>query len=605
MSVKVYARYPPARPRLAVAVGAALLLGALFGAAWLSHLRSRPVTLGPAQPVPGLENVTIAWPSGWQRTDLSGGPGVIVAAASEKPSQGPAKRVLLLLVKRVGRRFVPPAAANLSLLAAVRGRLNPARLDSGGPATAGGLPAFDVQGPLVYKRQPYRMLFRALCDPSGRAIGLMLLSLTDSPAAAQNLLEAVAASLELSIEWREPSEALQELGLDSRPVTQDLRAFVHRLPVAEPVRVTFMAKAPSGQADEWAIDLWTSWKAKGQNLQDMAASFLRRERFAAKGSMQGKWVEHEGARIWKIPVERWRGASADLARWLYLRELPGRRVAWALGTWTSRNNAERIVLELLASVTPQAGRNGRYEQAVRRAQDLLSELSSGLLAQYYEANAGREQWFEYRPADGKISGFAARSVLIQGDRLSEAESLFLGETHRSRYEASGWTRDDLSAFEYTEQLRHPAGPNAPQRRLAYRKAGPDAPIAVTVRFGQEPPINGQFRTIEPFLPDPALKAAASAVARSRAMPVLFRCVGSAVEVPEAVELRGFGEQEVQVHGQPIRAFACEVRYNTSDTATLYLFDRDSKLIGSIWPSGASLMRTSAERIKDRFGNPRR
>lgn len=202
MLTEVSGNSRPGRPVLAVVVSAVLLVSTLAGAAWLTSVRNRPIALGQPHRVEGIPGVLIAWPQNWSPVRPRALAGAPLTAYTDKPGS-PDQRLLILLARRVSDETVePPQAAEALLGWAGRQmgfELYPQRWMIGA-GTMAGLPAFQISCPVVLK-YPTRLAWlqlRAVSEPNGRAVALLLISPEQITPGDDQVMDAVGDSMQLA-----------------------------------------------------------------------------------------------------------------------------------------------------------------------------------------------------------------------------------------------------------------------------------------------------------------------------------------------------------------------------------------------------------------------
>jgi hypothetical protein len=292
-----------------------------------------------------------------------------------------------------------------------------------------------------------------------------------------------------------------------------------------------------------------------------------------------------------MPLAARNNGQDKLMEVLYLRELPDRRVVWARATADEDANPEDAVLDLLASIQTVEKPGWGYDSAVAAAGSVLAALAGDPVTAFYRANNGRRD-FLFTDADGQRDGTGSYICAIQSDgMLTHSEQVDIGPDGQTlKLEKICKLRAELSAFQVKDTtLRGDDG------SLLIDSSRTDAasPVPIRIKFGRTAPVEGALTVREPFLPDPATDAATWYVAGKPGTTVLFRSVGANPEVPESILMTGFGRQHMEVNGRQIDALACLVQEDTSSGPNVALFEERGKLIGYVFPGGASLLRTSA------------
>ena len=594
MSIEVTSNYRPARPNLAIVVSALLLALTLAGAWALTKVRNRPVSLATAQNVPSVQGLRMAWPVGWTPVRLLGEHGPIVAGFSDGSRAG-ASTMLFLLAERVSDTYVSPKYATSHVLQSAARQLGFELLSPHFVSSMGemlGRPAFQIKYAVNYRQHIYWSVLRVVSEPNGMTIGLLLLTGEQMSPASERIVEAVSSSMELR---RKPLDVVAGLGtlkLTSRSADNtnlaNLRAYVQEMPVAGPIGVTLVPEGPAGIGQYYAINLWTSWLANRRTLQGIAGTWYRRQFLEADPPRQGGWVQRSGSRIWKLPLAERMGDTDTLVDALYLKELPDKRIVWAHTTAGAGADPESLVLDLLASIQPLEQPAWTYDAAVTAAGTVLADIADGPVEQHYRVNQGQRD-FTYTALNGQqegtgqfVTAVAADGTLTRGELIEIGPK---GELLTSRKQSL--LRGDLSAFQVKDLTQR--GKTA---SLRVNSGRPDAasPISVVMQFGPGEAIQASFPPREPFLPDPAVEAAAWQLARKPGTAALFRIIGMDPEVPESLLVAGLGRKAVETVAGQIDAWTCLLQEDTADGPTLVLFDENGGLIGYVLQGGASLLR---------------
>lgn len=221
MLIEVSGNSRPAKPALAVIVTALLLVLTIGGAAWLTRARNHPISLGQVHAVDGIPGVRIAWPEDWKPRRLPTRPGAPIVAVEEGEQQQRAPRVLILLAKRVADEAVAPEDAVRNLVDVTRQLgFRPAALGPAAETTMAGLPAIEVRYPVRYQDEVWWLQMRTICEPNGRAIGLILLCPDQITPSDERVMDVVGESMKLVD--RAPAKKPPADAEEERPVGQPI-----------------------------------------------------------------------------------------------------------------------------------------------------------------------------------------------------------------------------------------------------------------------------------------------------------------------------------------------------------------------------------------------
>jgi hypothetical protein len=595
MSIEVTSNYRPARPNLAIVVSGILLALTLAGAGALTYVRKHPISLATAQNVPGVQGLRMAWPEDWAPVRLLGGPGPIIAGFASG-GRGGTSTMLFLVAERVSDTYVSPRYAASHVLQLAARQLGFVAVSDQFVSSAEemlGRPAFQIKYAVNYRQHVFWSVLRVVGEPSGMAIGLLLLTDEQISPASERIVDAVANSMELR---RKPLDVVAGLGtlrLTARPGDNadltDLRAYVQEMSVAGPIGVTLVPEGSAGIGQYYAINVWTSWLANRRTLQGIAGTWYRRQFLEADPPRQGGWVQRSGSRIWKLTLAERISDTDTLVDALYLKELPDKRVVWAHTTAGAGANPESLVLDLLASIQPLEPPAWTYDAAITAAGTVLADIADGPAEQYYRVNQGRRD-LVYTTLSGQREGTGQFVTTVTEDgTLTRSEQIEIGpkgELFASQKQSR--LRGNLSAYQVKELTQHGSGAS-----LKVNSGRPDAasPISVVLQFRRGEAIQASLTPREPFLPDPAIETVAWQLAREPGTTALFRIVGMDPEVPESLLVAGLGRKEVETTAGRIDAWTCLLQEDTADGPTLVLFDENGGLIGYVLQGGTSLLRT--------------
>jgi hypothetical protein len=576
-------------------VSAALLVLTLAGAASLTYVRNHPVALTPPQDVPAVPGLKMAWPLNWTPIPLANRSGPVVAGVSRTAGPGAPDNALFLLAERVSDTYVSPQYVAPLLLRSLTRQLGFTAIVSElavGPAELAGRPAYQIEFVVYFRQRTFWAALRTAGEPNGQILGLLLLSDEPISPAAKRLLNTVSDSMELSRPAADVATVLASLKLRARLADGDLghlRGYVEQMPAAGPTRATFVA-AGAGSGRAYAIHVWTSWLANRRTLQDMANTWFRRTYLQGEPPDDRGWVQRAGTRIWRMAAGERSNGRDRLIDAIYLRELPDRRVVWARTIADAGVDPEGTALDLLSGIQADEKPGWSYDSAVASGASVLAAVATDSITEYYRVNSGRQD-FVFTGVDGRESGIGRYLLAIKEDgSLTRTESLSIGPGGEAlKSEKTCLLRADLSAFQVKDTT---VSGQESSLRIDCGRNDAASPIAVRMQFGGSAALEASLVTREPFLPDPAMDAAACHVAHRAGTTALFRTVGTDPEVPESILLTGLGKQRVEVAGRQIDAFACVVQEDTSNGPNLVLFDEQDKLIGYILAGGATFLRSA-------------